>query len=205
MRDGAGKNIMPRRWFSILMNKRNVSVVVAAFLLCGCSANAVIGTTTSSSSTQPTTTETPSSATTSTADIDAFAGPDGSGCHWFGGMPHDGMWYGYVKAFDQAGITFDLACFFTGDSAALAATEDGVEWSVPPEYYVRNESPQASVLTVASDTPVRWYVSGALSDHRDGTFREWIEFLETHEPRLGVWVTIEEGAVTSVEEQWTSS
>jgi hypothetical protein len=52
------------------------------------------------------------------------------------------------------------------------------------------------------ETPVTWYTSGDPSDVEMGTYPEWIEWLATQESYLGIWVTIEGGAVTEIAEWW---
>ena len=59
-------------------------------------------------------------------------GPDGSGCTpGDGDVLPDGRWFGFPSAREADSFSFDLACWFTGDDAAAAATEDGAE-SPPP-------------------------------------------------------------------------
>jgi hypothetical protein len=107
-----------------------------------------------------------------------------------------------VDAFDATGISFDLACWFTGEAAEVAADEDGEESPPPNDYYVRNENDEVRLLAVAGDTPVTWYPSGDPNDIVEGTFADWIEYLEGVEFRLGIWVTISGGQVTEIVEQW---
>lgn len=128
--------------------------------------------------------------------------PEGSGCSPGTDVLPDGEWYGEVPTFDENSIGFDLACWFTGDAAVEAAAEDGEESPPPNDYYVRNQNDQIRVLVVDSDTPVTWYPSGDPNDVGEGTFSDWITYLEEADFRLGVWVTIEGGAVTEITEQW---
>ena len=114
----------------------------------------------------------------------------------------DGEWYGGVRAFDDRTISFDLACLFTGEAAIAAAAEDGEESPPPNDYYVRNENDEVRVLVVEEETPVTRYTSGDPSDVEMGTYPEWIEWLATQESYLGIWVTIEGGAVTEIAEWW---
>ena len=74
--------------------------------------------------------------------------------------------------FDDDGISFDLACWFSGE-AATAAAEDGEESPPPNDYYVRNQNAQLRELGVDPDTPVLWHLSGDPSDSQQGTFSEW--------------------------------
>lgn len=149
----------------------------------------------------PTTTSTtPSTSTTAASDPLA---PEGSGCNPGTDTLPDGEWYGGVRGFDEQGFAFDLACLYVGDAAEAAAAEDGEESPPPNDYYVRNESEQVRTFTVDPDTPVTWYPSGDPNDEVTGTYPEWIEFLATQESYLGIWVTVESGAVTEIAEWWT--
>jgi hypothetical protein len=151
-------------------------------------------------STLPSTTTT-SAPSTSTTESDPLA-PEGAGCTPGTAELPDGQWYGQVDAFDSTGISFDLACWFTGDAAEVAADEDGEESPPPNDYYVRNENDEVRLLTVAVDTPVTWYPSGDPNDVVEGTFADWTEYLEGLEFRLGIWVTVSGGQVTEIVEQW---
>ena len=156
---------------------------------------------TTTTTTPPETTTTTTPASTTTTDGDPLA-PEGSGCTPESAVLPDGEWYGGVRSFDEQGITFDLACLFLGDAATEASAEDEEESPPPNNYYVRNESDEVRVLVVSPDTPVTWYTSGDPNDEVTGTYTEWTEFLSTQESYLGIWVTIESGAVTEIAEWW---
>jgi hypothetical protein len=162
------------------------------------------GTTTTSQ--LATTTSTPSSTTTtsapstSTTESDPLA-PEGSGCTPETAELPDGEWYGQVDAFDATGISFDLACWFTGEAAEVAADEDGEE-PPPNDYYVRNENDEVRLLMVDPAVHVSWYPSGDPNEVVHGSFADWTEYLEGVEFRLGIWVTISGGQVTEIVEQW---
>jgi len=154
---------------------------------------------TTSTTALPTTTTTAPS--TSTTEPDPLA-PEGSGCTPGTTELPDGEWYGQVDAFDATGISFDLACWFTGEAAEVAAADDGEESPPPNDYYVRNENDEVRLLTVAVDTPVTWQPSGDPNEVVEGTFADWTEYLEGVEFRLGIWVTVTGGQVTEIVEQW---
>lgn len=188
-------------------------MLIAAVVFASCAGDGAANTTTTS--TQPPTTGRPDTTTTgdastptttpppttSTTEGDPLA-PEGSGCAPGPGDLPDGEWYGGVRRFDDQGISFDLACFFVGDAATSAAAEDGEESPPPNDYYVRNQNAEARDLTIDADTPVTWYPSGDPSDVVNGTFVEWVDYLATRESYLAIWVTIDDGVVTMVEEQW---
>lgn len=193
---------------------RKTIVLLMMLALAACAGGEGTDTTTSEATTTtadtpstdtPATTTTPPETTTTvsptTTNPDPLA-PEGSGCTpGTEGLP-DGEWYGGVRAFDDRTISFDLACLFTGEAAVVAAAEDGEESPPPNDYYVRNENDQVRVLVVDGDTPVTWYTSGDPNDEETGMFSEWIEFLATQESYLGIWVTIESGAVAEIAEWW---
>lgn len=156
---------------------------------------------TTTTTTAPATTTTTVGTTTPTVfDTNQLA--EGSGCTPGTDDLPDGVWYGTVDSYDSDGFAFDLACWFSGDAAVLASAEDGEESPPPNDYYVRDQNPKLRDLDVAAETPVRWYLSGDPNEFVDGTFTGWIEFLDTVPFILGVWVTVEDGAVVSIEEQW---
>jgi hypothetical protein len=193
-----------------------LALVTGAVLIATCAGNdtADTVTTTFTTTAQTTTPASPDSTTTtagptttvipaSTTSVDdPLAPPEGSGCTPGDGALPDGLWYGQLADFDTDGIAFDLACWFSGDAATAAAAEDGEESPPPNDCYVRNQNEQLRELEIDPDTPVLWYLSGDPNDSEDGTFIEWIEFLEGQGFRLGVWVTISEGEVTAIEEMW---
>ena len=156
-------------------------------------------TTTTTMAAATTTSTSPSTSTTEAGDPLA---PEGSGCTPGTDILPDGEWYGGVRGFDEQGFSFDLACLYVGDAAEAAAAEDGEESPPPNDYYVRNENEAIRMLAVGPDTPVTWYTSGDPNDEVTGTYAEWIEFLATQESYLGIWVTVENGAVTEIAEWW---
>jgi hypothetical protein len=156
-------------------------------------------TTTSAAAT--TTTSTTSVATT-VGDTNSLAA--GSGCTPSDVELPDGTWFGFVAGttFDQ--LEFDLACWFTGDGAIAAATEDGEESPPPNDYYIRNVNPTIRLLAVGT-ADVAWLPNvGDATSLETVEFGEWVVYRRTRPDALqpGVWVTISEGVVTHVEEQY---
>lgn len=149
-----------------------------------------------------TTTVAPTTTATAPSSPGIIEGAEGSGCAPGGDDLPTGLWFGRVDSFDEEGISFDLACWFSGDAATAAAAEDGEESPPPNDYYVRNENEQLRFLAVSADTPVLWYLSGDPNDSQSGTFVEWTDFLSQRDFYLGIWVTIANGEVTQIEEQW---
>jgi hypothetical protein len=107
-----------------------------------------------------------------------------------------------VDSYDPQGISFDLACFFSGDAAVVAAAEDGAESPPPNDYYVRNQNETLRQLDIAATVPVTWYPTGDPQDIAAGEFSEWIGHLSQEEFWLAIWVTITDGEVSEIVEQW---
>jgi len=68
----------------------------------------------------------------------------------------DGVWYGDFVSATSSHLEFDLACWFYGDAATIAAAEDGEESPPPNDYYVRNSNPLVRTLSVGDGAIVRW-------------------------------------------------
>jgi hypothetical protein len=100
-------------------------------------------------------------------------------------------------------LDFDLACWFTGDAAALAAAEDGEESPPPNDYYVRNANPSLRTLDAESDATVAWLPNpGDPSTETTITYAAWITDREGRGYQPGVWLTITAGAITEIREQY---
>jgi hypothetical protein len=80
--------------------------------------------------------------------------PHGSGCVVGADVLPAGVWFGFAKAVGGGTITFDLACFFTGDAAIAAATADGEEAF---DFYVRNQNPKVYIVPISPSAQV-YYV-----------------------------------------------
>lgn len=136
---------------------------------------------------------------------DGLAVPEGSGCTPGEGALPDGQWYGEVSDADSAGVLFDLMCFFLGEEADKAALEDGeVMVPVPNGYYVRNEDPTPRTFDVAGDAQVLHYPTGDPATTQLLDYPEWARRVTNGQVSLlGVWLTVDAGAVVAIEEQWT--
>ncbi|MBI5157157.1 MAG: hypothetical protein HZA58_03995 [Acidimicrobiia bacterium] len=120
-------------------------------------------TTTAPTTTAPTTMATTTMATTlyqiDPTDFfpDVFGAPGdphGSGCVVGADVLPAGVWFGFAEAVSGGVITFDLACFFTGDAAVAAATADGEEAF---DFYVRNQNPKVYSVPISPTAQV-YYV-----------------------------------------------
>ena len=130
----------------------------------------------------------------------------------------DGRHFGYVRAVDvDAGtIVFDLAYWLSGDEADQAYQEaTGETGPVPNDYFVVNDNPRLRELTLAEDARVRvldW--NECCTAFFDADLDVWAEviaredFVEDGGHRYSpnaaqVWITVKNGVVTLVEEQYT--
>jgi len=131
-------------------------------------------------------------------------GADGSGCTPASSDTlADGRWYGMVAAAGDAELTFDLACFFTGEAAVVAAAEDGEESPPPNDYHVRNANDLLRTFEVSADASVTWYPDGGSpSDVATVDYGQWRIDRQGRGFDLAVWLTISTGAVVEIEEQW---
>lgn len=158
-----------------------------------------------SSSTATTAGSTSSSSTSSSSPTTGSSQPkaEGSGCSPGDGALPDGRWYGTVETTDDDSFDFDLACYFTGQDAAIAAAEDGEESPPPNDYYIRNTNKTVRTLQVDPPADVIWYPdAGDPGSETTTDYADWVEAVSDRGLVLGVWVKIDDGLVTAIEEQW---
>lgn len=126
----------------------------------------------------------------------------GSGCTPGSEQLPDGEWFGYVDGISSAHIEFDLACWFSGTPAAEAAAEDGEESPPPNDYYIRNVSPETRTVAVSAAVEISKLVDLGGPDLESVSFADWSQGWDgrAHEP--GVWITIEDGAIVDITEQY---
>jgi len=127
--------------------------------------------------------------------------PEGSGCSPQGETLPDGTWFGLITEATPEAIEFDLACWFVGDDAEQAATEDGFG-PVNNDYYVRNASEKVRTVPAADATQVAFHPEGIPDQVETATLAEYLTAVEDRGFVFGVWLTVENGAVTQVREQW---
>ncbi|MDH3301491.1 MAG: hypothetical protein OES24_13385, partial [Acidimicrobiia bacterium] len=105
------------------------------------------------------------------------------------------------REFDS--FTFDLACWFTGEDAALAATEDGAESPPPNDYHIRNENPAERFLIPAPEATVEFLGDpGDPSTVETIDYPTWVSLAPDRSFEPGVWVEISDGLVVAIEEQY---
>jgi hypothetical protein len=116
----------------------------------------------SPTTTDDTTTTTAGETTTTAASGEALGdepefhedGPSGSGCEPGDdtGLPN-GWWYGTIDGEVTDSVSFDLACYYTGEAAdEVAASRDD---EAPSGVYVVNDNPTLRSIPLADDVQTR--------------------------------------------------
>lgn len=127
---------------------------------------------------------------------------DGSGCTPGSGPLPDGRWFGYVDAASEVEVSFDLACWFTIPAATDAAAEDGWESPPPNDYHIRNELEVWRDIAVAPGMLVHWLPVGDPASQEDIPYEDWLMLRGERDSQPGLWLTIEDGAVAAIDEQY---
>jgi hypothetical protein len=115
----------------------------------------------------------------------------------------DGEWFGYVAGATPADVSFDLACWFSGPAAEQAAAEDGEESPPPNDYYVRNVNAMVRAVPVAAVAEVSWLPNtGDPTTATTVDYATWLAQRDSRDFQPGVWLTVTDGSVTFIEEQF---
>ena len=153
-------------------------------------------------STEPTRTETAQPAEQGSTADPGEPVPEGSGCEPGPGDLPDGRWFGTVASLTDDEVELDLACWFIGEDAALAAEQDGEESPPPNDYYVRDGAADTVVVPVAPAASALVHPDGS----PQGVSGTVDDLVKAGEDRGGysysVWIEVSDGAVVSVDEQW---
>ena len=136
-------------------------------------------------------------------DIPIIERAAGAGCLSPGDTLRDGRWFGFISDHQADQVSFDLACWFTGTAAEAAANEDGEESPPPNDYYIRNETDQLRVVTVDPSAEVAWLSElGDPGSLTTVTYDMWRAGQPERSYRPGVWLTVENGSIMVIEEQF---
>lgn len=193
---------------------RLLIVGLALVVACGESAatsTTLVSTTTSTEASttttlQPTTTTTSAPPTTVTTKASTTTvlddSAEGSGCTPGDGPLPDGDWYGLVTSRRNDSLDFDLACWFTGDAAVQASAEDGEESPPPNDYYVRNSNPDTREVPIGESVEVAFFPDGDPTNVTEIDYDDWAAMVATRGYELGVWLKVEEGAISEISELW---
>jgi hypothetical protein len=114
----------------------------------------------------------------------------------------DGQWFGFVTARSEDSLDFDLACWFTGAGAIQASAEDGEESPPPNDYYVRNANTETRSTTVGQLVQVVFFPDGDPGNMLEVDYDDWPAMVADRGFELGVWLVVEDGAITEIHEQW---
>ena len=129
----------------------------------------------------------------------------------------DGRHFGYVRSVDPGAgtIEFDLAYFLSGKQADQAYQEaTGDTGHVPNDHFVVNDNPLLRTLTLAPDARLRlldW--NHCCETFFDGDLSLFAQAIEQqadvadgdliYRGQSQWWVTVENGVVTQIEEQYS--
>lgn len=115
---------------------------------------------------------------------------------------------------DGVGLEVDVAVWFSGNEANMAARIDGeTDIPVPNDYYIRNADPTALTLPVAEDVSVTsvWYDYDTDPDLENDpiTYQQFLDVIQNHEDSVQGhlrtspwWVTVENGTIVALDEQY---
>jgi hypothetical protein len=171
--------------------------------------------------TPPTGTTGPSPQPTGSTGLTGSTGSTGSANPGCSGAPApatlaDGTYFGFVESIDTGSdaMAFDLACFYTGEEANEQAAQRGDEVPVPNDVYIVNDNPATRDVPVDPATELRLVDWNACCEMSPGAE---LDALATAIPQADLveidgfryagslspyWITIEEGRVVLIEEQF---
>jgi hypothetical protein len=132
-------------------------------------------------------------------------GAAGSGCAPGGDILPDGIWFVFVKNASSETIVLDLACFYFGAAAEVAAERDGEEAN--NDYYISNRNSRLRRAPLADDIRVHAVNPGSAPSNsiRPVSLESWLR------PGEGkvcpgdfciVWLFINNGRITEIMEQY---
>ena len=135
-------------------------------------------------------------------DVLGSAGdPNGSGCVVNADILPNGVWFGYATSVSGATITFDLACFFTGDAAVAAATADAAEAF---DFYIRNQNPKTYSVPIDGGADV-FIVDPVTIEETQISAASWpsgASFVPCPGEFCAVWLYVNGGQATGLVEQY---
>jgi hypothetical protein len=128
----------------------------------------------------------------------------------------DGTYFGFLESIDVgSGVSeFDLACFYTGDEANKQAAARGDEVPVPNDVYIVNDNPSTRDVPVDPSVElllIDWNACCETSpgaqldafasalDEQDFVAIDGFRYAGGLSP---YWITIEEGRIAGIEEQF---
>jgi hypothetical protein len=138
-------------------------------------------------------------------ELPGSRGAAGSGCAPGGDTLPDGVWFVFVKNASSETILFDLACFYVGAAARVAAAQDGEEAN--NDYYISNRNSRLRRAPLADDIRVHAVNPGSAQSNSitPVSLESWLR------PGEGkvcpgdfciVWLYINNGRITEIMEQY---
>ncbi len=118
-------------------------------------------------------------------------------------MLPDGRWFGFPSSVEFDSFSFDLACWFSGDEAILAADADGAESPPPNDYHIRNDNDTRRLVVPAEEVEVTWLPEpGDPASTKTVDYPTWTAGWSARSFQPGAWIEIEGGLVVAIEEQY---
>lgn len=138
---------------------------------------------------------------TPTAPLPGSGGAAGSGCLPANAQLPDGVWFGFIVAWDAQSVTFDPACWYGGEAAFKKAAERGDE-PPPNGFLIVNDDKATRRIAVAPNADAKTnYPDYKLTDFvglraNPGKYQlcpgEWCAF----------WLFVNDGQATSLRPQY---
>ncbi|GBD84600.1 kelch motif protein [bacterium BMS3Abin02] len=131
---------------------------------------------------------------------------NGSGCVVSGSQLPDGIWFGFVEDAGAATVTFDLACFWTGEAAAAEAAADGQE-PLEGDFHIRDEDPQTRTVARDSAGTAYWLDGAGDLTPQAIPMSDWpviggTAYQECPGDHCAAWLYVNGGVVTELVEQY---
>jgi hypothetical protein len=194
-------------------------VLGVMLVLAGCAdeGSSTAGSTTPTAPTGPSVTATGPSAPTGPTGARSPTGTTGpTGATHTEAELEDGEHFGFVRSVDPDAKTmvFDLAYFLTGDEANAEAASRGLETPVPNDYFIVNDNPKLRTLALSPDLELALLDWNRCCDRFvEGDLAVFAAAVESGEiATIGdqiyygslspYWLTVQDGAVTRIEEQY---
>ncbi|HET9248722.1 MAG TPA: hypothetical protein VFP13_02110 [Actinomycetota bacterium] len=128
----------------------------------------------------------------------------------------DGTYFGFLEGIDtEAGVSeFDLACFYTGDEANEQAAARGDEVPVPNDVYIVNDNPSTRDVPIDPALELQLIDWNACCDPSPGAELDAFASALGEQDLVEIdgfryagglspyWITIEDGRIVAIEEQF---
>lgn len=119
--------------------------------------------------------------------------------------PQDGRQFGLIKSVDgtsPGSIVFDPADQLSGEEANRAAAAHGDEVPVPNDIYKVNDDPTVHALALSRDVEIRLINWDQCCDTVTADPESFKASFRGSDNYWGFWVTLEDGVVVKIEEQY---